>query len=715
MKRVQRVFEYVRQLPLRIKITLFIFVALIVVVNVVGFLVYTWSSQEMYRQSLQWGEFLIREVVVGVEGALITENQPLLTTLAQQVTTDERVIYLRVFNATGNLLAESSPLKLDELFSEHDLERIQSSKNDENIVKFRTRTKDGQSVGFIRVPIFRRGTRDRIGTVEMILSLTWVDNAINAYRLRALFLTFFASLVGAGFVYFLMRDFIRDLLRLARIGQKLADGEYDVELRTDRVDELGLLEASLHRMITALRSVMEQIVHLFNVAQDSAHRAEAETRELTEHLEQQRKTFNQIVEAVTDMNRLLTDVGERVEHLATSSEETSSSILEMAASIDEMAQNIESLAAAIEQTATAIEEMGSAIREIDQNMERLANFIFETTSSMKQMEASIQSVDTSADESYKLSSEVAKQANQGLEAVEQTIEAIHKIRESVETAGQVMEKLGHSSEEIGTILTVIDDIADQTNLLALNAAIIAAQAGEHGRGFAVVAEEIRDLAERTVTSTKEIAQLIRNVQNDVTKAQDSITEGSRRVREGVELSQHAGEALRLIANSAERSTDKAREIARATEEQTKSIRVINHAVDQINELVRQINRATSSQKEGSKQIMKAVENMRELSEYVRRAILEQSKGSRQITQATETITEMVNFIYEASENTQKHGHTIQQHVESFAGLADRGIAFMGAIRREFEQLLQYHQALKSTIEQVYSGQNPSDKDEGSST
>src|ERR1041384_5551262 len=85
---------------------------------------------------------------------------------------------------------------------------------------------------------------------------------------------------------------------------------------------------------------------------------------------------------------------------------------------------------------------------------------------------------------------------------------------SSRTAGDVIRQLGERIAAIGNILNVIDDVAEQTSLLALNAAIIAAQAGEHGRGFAVVADEIKDLAERTGASTKEIAELIRSVQDE---------------------------------------------------------------------------------------------------------------------------------------------------------------------------------------------------------
>src|SRR6202008_3953501 len=103
------------------------------------------------------------------------------------------------------------------------------------------------------------------------------------------------------------------------------------------------------------------------------------------------------------------------------------------------------------------------------------------------------------------------------------------------------------------ILNVTKGVAEQPNLLALNAAILAAQAGEYGKGFSVVAAEIRDLSERTASSTRDIANLIRGVQDEVENALRVTSAGSSLVEDGVTLSHEAGKALNNILDSASKA------------------------------------------------------------------------------------------------------------------------------------------------------------------
>src|SRR5690242_21649462 len=76
-----------------------------------------------------------------------------------------------------------------------------------------------------------------------------------------------------------------------------------------------------------------------------------------------------------------------------------------------------------------------------------------------------------------------------------------------QSGAKKMKNLGDRSMEITSIVGTISRISEQTNMLALNAAIEGARAGEHGRGFRVVAEEVRKLAERASSATKDIEKL----------------------------------------------------------------------------------------------------------------------------------------------------------------------------------------------------------------
>jgi len=113
--------------------------------------------------------------------------------------------------------------------------------------------------------------------------------------------------------------------------------------------------------------------------------------------------------------------------------------------------------------------------------------------------------------------------------VDSTVSKEQEIASKIQT-------LSENATEVKTVLNVIADIADQTNLLALNAAIEAARAGEHGRGFAVVADEVRQLAEKTQTSLRDIESTINILTQEIISASDDISQNSTEIQKLSEIS-----------------------------------------------------------------------------------------------------------------------------------------------------------------------------------
>jgi methyl-accepting chemotaxis protein len=234
---------------------------------------------------------------------------------------------------------------------------------------------------------------------------------------------------------------------------------------------------------------------------------------------------------------------------------------------------IQTIATTAERVAGASEEISSAANEQSQSAKAQKDQTSQVAVAMQEMSAT------------EASRQAAESAREGGGIVEDVLGKMRGIAESVQGTARKMEELGKSSLQIGRIAGVIDEIADQTNLLALNAAIEAARAGEHGRGFAVVADEVRKLAEGTTSATKEIAQMIKSIQDGTKTAVGAMQEGSTQVEVGVKFTGRAGESLKQIIQMSERVGEMIVQIATAATEQSKASDEINQNMERIATLV----------------------------------------------------------------------------------------------------------------------------------
>ncbi|MFA9438002.1 methyl-accepting chemotaxis protein [Uliginosibacterium sp. sgz301328] len=195
------------------------------------------------------------------------------------------------------------------------------------------------------------------------------------------------------------------------------------------------------------------------------------------------------------------------------------------------------------------------------SLRRVVKFANDVTARMLERETDA----ANAQRAYRISEQTDAVSERGKDVIQHACDEMRQIADKVHTASGLMEELAQQSSRIGNIVGTIREIADQTNLLALNAAIEAARAGDQGRGFAVVADEVRKLAERTASSTTEIAAMAASVQKETRTVIDGMEACVDQARHGVELAMQAGIAIVDISQGAKEVVRVVREFSAVRE------------------------------------------------------------------------------------------------------------------------------------------------------
>jgi twitching motility protein PilJ len=236
---------------------------------------------------------------------------------------------------------------------------------------------------------------------------------------------------------------------------------------------------------------------------------------------------------------------------------------------------------AASQVNQAIGTNSGAIYQLAEEALAQAAEIDRTLNAVDQMTASIQAVADSAQQAAIIAQNASTTAAKSGQAMDMTVQNILHLRETVGETAKKVKRLGESTQQISRVVALINQISMQTNLLAINAGIEAARAGEEGQGFAIVAEEVGELAARSAAATKEIEQIVENIQRETSEVVQAMEVGTAQVVEGTRIVEEAKGSLSQILEVSRQIDALVQSISTTTASGVETSQIVSELMKQI--------------------------------------------------------------------------------------------------------------------------------------
>ncbi len=433
-----------------------------------------------------------------------------------------------------------------------------------------------------------------------------------------------------------------DLPSFVHVAQALAAGDLSqritVAARHVEVagrDEVATMAADFNRMV------------------DGLHAAEAAFGEMSENLRG----------LVGEVKSSALEVAERSAQLGSVSGSTGVAAGTVAAGVQQVAKGSEETHRNARASGAAIAQLLEAIDGIARGASDQARQVQAASGTASEMAEGVEQVARYATEVAAATQDARTAAKDGAQAVNQTMAGMSEIREVVSVAAASVEELGNLGGKIGQVVETIDDIAEQTNLLALNAAIEAARAGEHGKGFAVVADEVRKLAERSSRETRQIAELIQQVQGGTSEAVKAMQAGAAKVENGSVRADEAGRALGRILETVEATVQRVDQITTSAEQMAAGARGVVDAMQSISAVVEENTAATEQMAAQAGQMTTVIDEIARVSET-------QAVGLEEVTAGAEEMSAQVEEIAASAQEMAGTAERLKELVVRFRLEAD---------------------------------------------
>ncbi len=467
--------------------------------------------------------------------------------------------------------------------------------------------------------------------------------------------TAFAALLALGLGILITRAITVPLSKVAQAAAGIAVGDLRQTVDVSSKDEVGQMARSFSLMVDYLKSmavVAEQVAD-----NDLTHAV----KPLSEH-DALGTAFARMIDSLRSVVGQVTDnataLGAASAQLASAAGQAGAATNQIAATVQEVARGTTQQTSGVTQTASGMEQMKRAIDGVARGAQEQAGAVGKVAAISERLSGAIKQVSGNAQTVTHDSASAAQAAQAGAETVAQTIKGMDAIKTKVGVSATKVREMGERSDQIGAIVETIDDIASQTNLLALNAAIEAARAGEHGKGFAVVADEVRKLAERASSATKEIGGLISGMQRTVADAVRAMDEGAREVENGAAAANQSGDALAEILKAAQAVQVQASAALQASEQMGTLSAQLVEATEAVSAVVEENTAATEEMAAGSTEIVQAIESIASISE-------ENSAAVQEVSASTEEMSAQVEEVSASAQSLSTMAEGLQQIVAQF--------------------------------------------------
>ncbi|MBD2778324.1 methyl-accepting chemotaxis protein [Iningainema tapete] len=280
-------------------------------------------------------------------------------------------------------------------------------------------------------------------------------------------------------------------------------------------------------------------------------------------------------------------------------------------------ENLRLIVTKVKQTATQVNQaIGSneeAIHQLAEEALLQAGEINRTLDAVDNMTYSMQAVASSAAQAAVVAQNASSTAYKSGQAMDMTVQNILHLRETVGETAKKVKRLGESTQQISRVVALINQISMQTNLLAINAGIEAARAGEEGQGFAVVAEEVGELAARSAAATKEIEQIVENIQRETSEVVTAMELGTTQVVEGTRIVEDAKHSLSQIMEVSHQIDFLVQSISEATASQVQTSQVVS-------ELMKEIAAVSQRTSDSSRQVSQSLQETVEISQQLQETV-----------------------------------------------------------------------------------------------